>query len=109
MVKCRICGKPLTDPKSIERGIGPECFKEIKQEPIGFKNLVKESEKKKEIKEETIEKPYDSKIPAFNLLANAFDLLADLPKLEELLENLSDKERHFLYTHKILKEYDLLP
>lgn len=24
-VVCRICGTPLTDPRSIERGIGPEC------------------------------------------------------------------------------------
>jgi hypothetical protein len=24
---CRICGKELTDPISLERGIGPECLK----------------------------------------------------------------------------------
>ncbi|HEY0088422.1 MAG TPA: DUF6011 domain-containing protein [Candidatus Lokiarchaeia archaeon] len=24
---CQICGRHLTDPKSINRGIGPECFK----------------------------------------------------------------------------------
>lgn len=23
---CNICGKPLTDPVSVERGIGPECY-----------------------------------------------------------------------------------
>lgn len=26
MVRCEICGKRLTDPLSVERGIGPECF-----------------------------------------------------------------------------------
>ncbi len=56
-----------------------------------------------------IEKPYDSKIPAFNLLANAFDLLANLPKLETLLMNISQEERNFLYSHPLLKHYDLLP
>lgn len=25
--KCGRCGKPLTDPASIERGLGPTCFK----------------------------------------------------------------------------------
>ena len=25
---CGVCGKVLTDPESIERGIGPECYKE---------------------------------------------------------------------------------
>lgn len=26
MVRCEICGKRLTDPLSVERGIGPECY-----------------------------------------------------------------------------------
>jgi len=25
--RCACCGRPLTDPVSIERGVGPECFK----------------------------------------------------------------------------------
>ena len=25
-LSCSFCGKPLTDPVSVERGIGPDCF-----------------------------------------------------------------------------------
>lgn len=36
IVKCRICGRWLTNPKSVERGIGPVCrarlLKEYKTE-----------------------------------------------------------------------------
>lgn len=28
--KCACCGRKLTTPKSIERGIGPECFERLK-------------------------------------------------------------------------------
>lgn len=56
-----------------------------------------------------IKKPYDSKIPAFNTLANAFDLLMKTNMIEELMENLSEEERNFLYSHPLLKEFDLLP
>lgn len=30
MVKCKLCGKELTDPESIARGYGPECYKKAK-------------------------------------------------------------------------------
>lgn len=54
--------------------------------------------------------PYDSKIPAFNTLARAFDLLADTKKLDALLENISEEERDFLYNHPIMNEIEgLLP
>ena len=43
------------------------------------------------------------------LLANSFDLLMNDGKLDALLENISEKEREFLYNHPILKHYDLLP
>ena len=56
-----------------------------------------------------IEFPYDSKIPAFNTLATALDLLKNVPKLEILLENLSQEERDFLYCHPVVQEFDLLP
>lgn len=26
---CRMCGTPITDPKSVARGVGPECWKKI--------------------------------------------------------------------------------
>jgi len=29
---CRVCGRELTDPVSIRRGIGPECFRDLKLE-----------------------------------------------------------------------------
>lgn len=29
---CDICGKGLTDPKAIERGIGPECWQDVLRE-----------------------------------------------------------------------------
>jgi hypothetical protein len=66
-------------------------------------------EKETGIKKIKIEKPYNSKVPAFNLLANAFDLLLDAEKLEELLKNLTQDELDFLYQHPLLEEYDLLP
>lgn len=53
--------------------------------------------------------PYNSPIPAFNLLANAFDLLMNDDKLGTLLENISQEERDFLYSHPLLKFFDLLP
>lgn len=57
-----------------------------------------------------IVKPYDSKIPAFNVLANAFDLLMNTKKLDVLLENLSPEEINFLYNHPIMSEVEgLLP
>ena len=35
MVRCRNCGRELTDPVSINRGIGPECMMESKRDQIG--------------------------------------------------------------------------
>ncbi len=31
---CRVCGKPLRVPKSVERGIGPKCWAKIKRGEI---------------------------------------------------------------------------
>lgn len=31
MHACRHCGRPLTDPVSIERGVGPECAAQMKE------------------------------------------------------------------------------
>ena len=59
--------------------------------------------------EKEIRFPYDSPIPAFNTLTRALDLLKNIPQLEVLLENLSEKERDFLYSHPIVQEFDLLP
>ena len=28
---CRICGRPLTDPDSVKRGIGPDCYEKLKK------------------------------------------------------------------------------
>ena len=38
-----------------------------------------------------------------------FDLLFDLELLEDFLMKLPEKERDELYSHPLLKEYDLLP
>ena len=62
-----------------------------------------------EKEEKKIEFPYDSPIPAFNTLASALDLLKDVNKLEKLLENISEEERDFLYSHSVVQEFDLLP
>ncbi len=57
-----------------------------------------------------IKKPYDSKIPAFNLVANFFDLWANGAKFDKLLENIIQEETDFLYNHPIHKELEgLLP
>ena len=31
---CKICGRPLSDPKSIKRGIGPVCWEKVLADPI---------------------------------------------------------------------------
>ena len=35
--KCKNCGRKLTDPESVERGYGPQCWEEVKGEsaPMG--------------------------------------------------------------------------
>lgn len=39
MTTCNICGKPLTDPVSVARGIGPECIINYKNDSRGQGNL----------------------------------------------------------------------
>ena len=46
-------------------------------------------------------KIYDSKIPAYNNLMHALDLLEKEDTVETMLENISDKEREALYNHPI--------
>jgi hypothetical protein len=36
---CKMCGKKLTDPESVRRGFGSECYKKVLQEKIGFIDL----------------------------------------------------------------------
>lgn len=65
---------------------------------------------KNKMADKKIKFPYDSKIPAFNTLANAFDLLLNTKKLDTLLVNISDEEREFLYNHPVMLEIEgLLP
>lgn len=45
----------------------------------------------------------------FKDLLKAFDLLYDLELLEGFLAKLPQKERDELYSHPLLKEFDLLP
>jgi len=42
-------------------------------------------------------------------MLEAFNLLADVDKLETFIMELTEKQRDQLYSHPILKEYDLLP
>jgi len=30
--RCRVCGRPLRVPKSVERGIGPVCWARLQKE-----------------------------------------------------------------------------
>ena len=30
--RCRVCGRLLTNPKSVERGIGPVCWVRLQEE-----------------------------------------------------------------------------
>jgi len=30
MIRCKMCGRELTDQVSVDRGIGPECIKRLK-------------------------------------------------------------------------------
>ena len=41
-VKCSVCGKLLTDPDSIKRGIGPVCYD----------NIVKDRQRERKEREE---------------------------------------------------------
>ena len=34
VVKCRICGRRLTNPVSVKRGIGPVCATKVKKETM---------------------------------------------------------------------------
>ena len=42
-------------------------------------------------------------------MLETFNLLADVDKLETFLMELTEKQKDQLYSHPILKEYDLLP
>ena len=45
----------------------------------------------------------------FDDIKKALDLLYNVEELEDSLENLSDEELNELYSHPLLKNYDLLP
>lgn len=30
---CEVCGRPLRDAKSIERGVGPTCAEKLRRQP----------------------------------------------------------------------------
>lgn len=34
MVHCAMCGRKLTDPESVQRGFGPECWKKVNAEQL---------------------------------------------------------------------------
>lgn len=36
--RCRICGTPISDPRSLERGIGPSCHHKLVTSPEGGPN-----------------------------------------------------------------------
>ena len=38
--KCQKCGKKLTDPESMARGYGPECWSQITGEPTNSSTKV---------------------------------------------------------------------
>lgn len=51
MTETTICGKcmrPLKDPKSIERGYGPDCWKEVKAAAAKEKEETSEAEEEEE-------------------------------------------------------------
>ena len=90
----------------IEKKVNVKTF--IRTSKKGKASIVGKFERR--IEKKKITKPYNSRIPAFNLLANAFDLLLNKDKLDILLANLSDEEIDFLYEHPINKEIEgLLP
>ena len=37
VTRCRVCGRKLTDPESVKRGIGPICLKHLEQEATNQK------------------------------------------------------------------------
>ena len=40
-VRCLRCGRILTDPVSIARGVGPECWKKRgKEKPMSMKDII---------------------------------------------------------------------
>lgn len=32
VTRCKVCGRKLTDPKSVELGVGPVCMKKIEED-----------------------------------------------------------------------------
>jgi hypothetical protein len=46
IVTCGKCNRPLKDPKSIERGYGPDCWKKVKV--AATKEEAKETDKEEE-------------------------------------------------------------
>ena len=41
--KCQKCGRKLTDPESIERGYGPECWNGLTTVPSGAGDKIPET------------------------------------------------------------------
>lgn len=39
MIACSVCGRELTDPVSVARGIGPECIMSVKSDMLGQRSL----------------------------------------------------------------------
>lgn len=40
--KCKMCGKRLTDPESVSRGYGEECYRKIRQSRFDIFNFSEE-------------------------------------------------------------------
>ena len=39
-MNCRFCGRELTDPVSVERGIGPECLRNLQLEIVWLRKRL---------------------------------------------------------------------
>jgi len=65
--KCLRCGKLLTDPESIRRGYGPECFRiqiDWKQNRIGFSENLDEKVNIQTALEQRIDLVHNTKCPS---------------------------------------------
>lgn len=67
MINCRICGRPLTDPDSVKRRIGPVCWKKLQAEKRKNDQIWKDAQ------ERYSGPPRDGEIDLFDISAQIRD------------------------------------
>jgi hypothetical protein len=76
LTHCVSCGKPLTDPESIDRGMGPDCSQE--GYPIDWNGTPEEQEIKHSVRKMTILAAYAAQIGDIAKVRILADQIAEL-------------------------------